>query len=81
MRTALANATVDQAKGNLENDHQSITLDTNDQLFNAGAYRNIIVAYRNGAPVKLQDVGDGRSTPPSRRAPAPGSTASAASCC
>jgi hydrophobe/amphiphile efflux-1 (HAE1) family protein len=56
VRTALANATVDQAKGNLENDHQSVTIDTNDQLFHAGGYRNIIVAYRNGAPVKIQDV-------------------------
>jgi multidrug efflux pump len=33
-------------------------LDTNDQLFQASAYKNIIVAYRNGAPVKLQDVAD-----------------------
>jgi hydrophobe/amphiphile efflux-1 (HAE1) family protein len=56
VRNAVANATVNQAKGNLENEHQSITLDTNDQLFQARAYRNIIVAYRNGAPVKLQDV-------------------------
>jgi multidrug efflux pump subunit AcrB len=56
VRQAIANATVNQAKGNLENEHQSITLDTNDQLFHAPAYRNIIVAYRNGAPVKLQDV-------------------------
>ena len=56
VRTALANATVNQAKGNLENEHKSITIDTNDQLFHAAGYRNIIVAYRNGAPVKLQDV-------------------------
>ncbi len=57
MRTAIANATVNQAKGNIENDQQSFMLDTNDQLFNAAAYKNIIVAYRNGAPVKIQDVG------------------------
>src|SRR5262249_9391773 len=56
VRAAIAGATVNQAKGNLENEHQSITLDTNDQLFHAAAYRNIIVAYRNGAPVKLEDV-------------------------
>ena len=56
MRNALANATVNQAKGNLENEHKSITIDTNDQLFHAAGYRNIIVAYRNGAPVKLQDM-------------------------
>jgi len=58
VRNAVAGATVNQAKGNLENEHQSITIDTNDQLFHAPAYRNIIVAYRNGAPVKLQDVAD-----------------------
>ena len=58
MRAALASATLNQAKGNLENENQSIMLDTNDQLFNAEAYKNIIVAYRNGAPVKLQDIGN-----------------------
>ena len=56
VRTALSNATVNQAKGNLENDQQSITIDTNDQLFQAKSYGQILVAYRNGAPVKLRDV-------------------------
>jgi multidrug efflux pump subunit AcrB len=56
VRTALAGATLNQAKGNIENDNLSVMLDTNDQLFNAEAYKNIIVAYRNGAPVKLTDV-------------------------
>jgi len=58
VRIAIANATVDQPKGNLENAHQQVTIDTNDQLFNADAYKNVIIAYRNGAPVKLQDIGD-----------------------
>ncbi len=44
MRTAIAKATVNQAKGNLENAHQPITIDTNDQIFDAAGYRNIIVA-------------------------------------
>jgi hydrophobe/amphiphile efflux-1 (HAE1) family protein len=56
VRTAISNATVNQAKGNLENAHQQATIDTNDQLFNAAGYQNVIVAYRNGAPVKLQDI-------------------------
>jgi hydrophobe/amphiphile efflux-1 (HAE1) family protein len=56
VRNSIANATVNQAKGNLENAHQQATIDTNDQLFNAAAYQNVIVAYRNGAPVKLQDI-------------------------
>ncbi|HEY6979567.1 multidrug efflux RND transporter permease subunit [Reyranella sp.] len=58
VRTAITNSTLNQAKGNLENEHLSLMLDTNDQLFDAAAYRNIIVAYRNGAAVKLQDIGD-----------------------
>ena len=58
VRTALLTATVDRPKGVLEGAHQTFTLDTNDQLFNAEAYRNIIVAYRNGAPVRLKDIGN-----------------------
>src|SRR5262245_9591210 len=45
VRAAIAGATLNQAKGNLENDHLSVLIDTNDQLFHAGGYRNIIVAY------------------------------------
>src|SRR5262249_39330525 len=56
VRAAIGSATLNQAKGNLENEHQSMMIDTNDQLFKADAYKDIIVAYRNGAPVKLQDV-------------------------
>ena len=58
VRLAINNATLNQAKGNFENEHQSFTIDTNDQLFQASTYKQIIVAYRNGAPVKLADIGD-----------------------
>jgi len=58
VHNALAAATLDAPKGNLEGDHQQLTLDTNDQLFNAQGYRNVIVAYRNGAPVRVGDIGD-----------------------
>ena len=57
VHNALAAATLDSPKGNLEGPHQTFTIDTNDQLFNAQGFRNIIVAYRNGAPVRLGDVG------------------------
>ena len=57
VRTALVNATTDLPKGNLEGKNQEFTLDTNDQLFDASAYRNIIAAYRNGAPVQIKDIG------------------------
>jgi hydrophobe/amphiphile efflux-1 (HAE1) family protein len=57
VHTALTNATLDEAKGNLEGPQRQLAIDTNDQLFNAQAYREVIVAYRNGAPVRLGDVG------------------------
>jgi hydrophobe/amphiphile efflux-1 (HAE1) family protein len=57
VRNALIATTLDRPKGNLEGAHQTYTLDTNDQLFNAAAYDNVIIAYRNGAPVRVKDVG------------------------
>jgi multidrug efflux pump len=56
LRTALATANVDQAKGSISGARQSYTIGANDQLFTAAGYNNIIVAYRNGSPVKLADV-------------------------
>jgi hydrophobe/amphiphile efflux-1 (HAE1) family protein len=58
VRNALNNASLDEPKGNLEGPQQTITIDTNDQLFDAQAFWNVIVAYRNGAPVRLKDVGE-----------------------
>jgi hydrophobe/amphiphile efflux-1 (HAE1) family protein len=58
VRNALVTATVDRPKGNLEGANQVFTLDTNDQLFNATSFGNVIVAYRNGAPVRLKDIGN-----------------------
>ena len=58
VQTALSNATLDSAKGNLEGPQQEFTLDTNDQLSDASQFDNVIVAYQNGAPVKLSDLGD-----------------------
>src|SRR5881296_1049492 len=56
VRTALAQANVDQAKGNFDGQHQSYTIGANDQLLSSDNYRPIIIAYRNGAPVRLSDV-------------------------
>jgi hydrophobe/amphiphile efflux-1 (HAE1) family protein len=58
VHNALISATLNEPKGNLEGRNQVYTLDTNDQLFDARSFWNVIVAYRNGAPVKLKDVGD-----------------------
>jgi hydrophobe/amphiphile efflux-1 (HAE1) family protein len=58
VHTALTTATVNRPKGTLEGAHQTFTLDTNDQLFNADSFKNVIIAYRNGAPVRLKDVAE-----------------------
>jgi hydrophobe/amphiphile efflux-1 (HAE1) family protein len=58
VRNALVATSVNRPKGSLAGQHQTFTLDTNDQLFNAASYRDVIAAYRNGAPVRLKDVGD-----------------------
>jgi len=56
VRTALASANVDQAKGNFESPYQIYTIGANDQIMRSSDYRKIIVAYRKGAPVRLADV-------------------------
>jgi len=56
LRTALSNANVNQAKGTFDGPQQSYTIGANDQLFSGDHYRPIIVAYRNGAPVRVADV-------------------------
>ncbi len=57
VRTALASATTDAAKGTLLGKDQSFTISTNDQLTHADAFNNVIIGYRNGAPVRVRDVG------------------------
>ena len=56
LRTALAAANVDQAKGTLNGNRQSYTIGANDQLLASGDYGPVIVAYRNGAAVRTSDV-------------------------
>jgi multidrug efflux pump len=56
LRTALAAANVDQAKGTLNGDRQSYTINANDQLLSSADYLPVIIAYRNGAPVRTSDV-------------------------
>jgi multidrug efflux pump len=56
LRTALGNANVNFAKGTFEGPHQAYTIGANDQLFSSQGYRSVIIAYRNGAPVRLSDV-------------------------
>ncbi|MEP7031857.1 MAG: efflux RND transporter permease subunit, partial [Pseudolabrys sp.] len=58
LRTAIVGANVAGAKGALDGAHQSYTIAANDQIASADAYKAIIVAFRNGAPVLLSDVAD-----------------------
>jgi len=57
IRTAIANANVDAPKGSFDGLHQAYAINANDQLLSAADYLNIIVAYRNGAPIRMKDVG------------------------
>jgi multidrug efflux pump len=56
VRTALGAANVDQAKGTLDGPRQSFTIDANDQLLAGAQYNPIVIAYHNGAPVRVADI-------------------------
>jgi len=56
LRTALASANVNQAKGSFDGPDQAWTINDNDQLQAGAQYKPIIIAYRNGAPVRISDV-------------------------
>ncbi len=58
LRTAIVSANVAGAKGSLDGAHQSYTIAANDQITAAATYKNVVVAFRNGAPVKISDVAD-----------------------
>src|SRR5262245_15853919 len=57
VRGAIGTATVNAPKGTLDGAKQSLTLDTTDQVFDAETFNSVIVAYRNGAPVRIRDLG------------------------
>src|ERR1700728_3109262 len=56
LRTALVAANVNEAKGNFDGAHQSYQIGANDQLLSSADYAGLVIAYKNGAPVKLTDV-------------------------
>ncbi len=57
VRRAIAASTIDNPKGQLDGAHQAFQIGANDQLLTASNYEPTVVAYRNGAPVLLRDVG------------------------
>ncbi len=56
VRTALISTSVNQAKGSFDGRHQSFQIGANDQILTSKDYREVIVAYKNGAPVLLKNV-------------------------
>jgi hydrophobe/amphiphile efflux-1 (HAE1) family protein len=57
VRAVLGQANVDLPKGTLNSPRQTFTLNTNDQLFKPEQYAELIIAYRNGSPVRIRDIG------------------------
>jgi hydrophobe/amphiphile efflux-1 (HAE1) family protein len=57
VRQRVAQASVDQPKGSLEGARQAYTIAADDQLFTAATYGAVIIGYKNGAPVRVRDVG------------------------
>jgi hydrophobe/amphiphile efflux-1 (HAE1) family protein len=57
VRMALTNVSVDQPKGSLYSKQNTYMLQTDDQLLSADGWNNQIIAYRNGGPVRVRDVG------------------------
>jgi multidrug efflux pump len=58
LRTTIANANVNTPKGSFDGPTRAYTINANDQLKSAVEYNDLLVAYKNGAPVKLSDVAD-----------------------
>ncbi len=56
LRTALVAANVNEAKGNFDGPHQSYQIGATDQLLSSGDYAGLVIAYKNGAPIRLTDV-------------------------
>jgi HAE1 family hydrophobic/amphiphilic exporter-1 len=63
VRNVVAGANVDLPKGTLNSPRQTFTLNTNDQLLKPDAYNDLVIAYRNGAPVRIRDIGQAIEAP------------------
>ncbi|MDD5247593.1 MAG: MdtB/MuxB family multidrug efflux RND transporter permease subunit [Rhodocyclaceae bacterium] len=58
VRTAIGNANVNMAKGSFDGPMRASTVDANDQLKSAAEYRDLVIAWKNGAPIRLRDIAD-----------------------
>jgi len=66
VRTVLGNATSNSPKGSIDGPTQSYAVIDNDQLTKADAYNDVIVAFRNGAPIRIRDIGQAVRGPQNR---------------
>ncbi|MDR3522538.1 MAG: efflux RND transporter permease subunit [Acetobacteraceae bacterium] len=63
VRGMLTNATVNSPKGTVDGDKQAYAIYDNDQMTKAAQYQNAVIAYRNGAPVRISDIGRALDAP------------------
>jgi hydrophobic/amphiphilic exporter-1 (mainly G- bacteria), HAE1 family len=63
VRNQIAASTVDNAKGNVDGGTRSYTIYANDQLLKAKDWNDVIIAYRNGGPLRVRDIGSAVSGP------------------
>ncbi|AMN44157.1 efflux RND transporter permease subunit [Rhodoplanes sp. Z2-YC6860] len=66
VRQALVSQTVNVAKGTINTSKTSFTIATNDQILTADPFNDVVVAYRNGAPIRVRDIGQAISDPQDR---------------
>ncbi|MCA6112329.1 multidrug efflux RND transporter permease subunit [Bradyrhizobium cenepequi] len=63
VRAAITSATVDSPKGNIDGDTRAYTVYANDQLLKAAPWNDVIIAYRNGGPLRIRDIGQAVAGP------------------
>jgi HAE1 family hydrophobic/amphiphilic exporter-1 len=63
IRNQIAITTTDSPKGNIDGDKRAYTIYANDQLLDPDAWNNVIIAYRNGGPLRIRDIGKAVSGP------------------
>jgi hydrophobic/amphiphilic exporter-1 (mainly G- bacteria), HAE1 family len=63
IRTQIAITTVDSPKGNIDGAKRAYTIYANDQLTDADKWNDVIIAYRNGAPLRVRDIGEAVAGP------------------
>jgi hydrophobe/amphiphile efflux-1 (HAE1) family protein len=66
VRNVLLTATVDSPKGSIDGPDKSYTVQDNDQLVDPAPYNDVVVTYRNGAPIRIRDIGEAVRGPQNR---------------